>query len=224
MECPSFQPCARPSGTQDIDLQLLLDARAYLQDRLARRTPRRPWLEAWERFYQTFTPLISRFALACRVPAVDLNDCVQEVWAALVRILPDFDYDRGRGQFRSWLYTVVHGKAVDLLRRRARHKVACLTPQMAAALCGRYGDPATECERHAAREEVRRLLGELRRRVSARSFRVVQLRWIEGRTVQEIAAALELTPQQVRFRHHRMLQKLRVLVGLCSGKYFPRKR
>jgi RNA polymerase sigma factor (sigma-70 family) len=214
MARPFSQDCALPSRTQDIDPQLLLDTQAYLQDRLLGRTPRGPWIEAWERFYQTYTPLIRRFTLACRVPAADLNDCVQEVWAALVRILPDFDYHQQRGQFRSWLYTIVHGKAVDLLRRQMRHQVARLSSQIAAALCDRDDDPATEYERQCRREEVRRLLGELRRRVSARSYRVVHLRWIEGRTTQEIAAALELTPQQVRFRQHRMMQKLRLLSDL----------
>ena len=194
----SCQQFALASGTQDIEPKLLFDTQAFLQYQYRGRTPRRVWVEAWERFYRTYNPLIRRFALACRVPAADLNDCVQEVWAALVALLRDFHYDPERGQFRSWLYSVVHRKAVDVLRERTRHRIACLSSPMAAALCGRDSDPATECDRHCQQDEVRQLLGKLRRRVSARSYRVVQLRWIEGRTTQEIAAALDLTPQQVR--------------------------
>jgi RNA polymerase sigma factor (sigma-70 family) len=49
--------------------------------------------------------------------------------------------------------------------------------------------------------------------VSARSYQVVVLRWVEGRSVSEIAASLKITPEQVRYRHHRMMEKLRSLVA-----------
>jgi DNA-directed RNA polymerase specialized sigma24 family protein len=59
--------------------------------------------------------------------------------------------------------------------------------------------------------QVRTALARLAKQVSATSFQVLYLRWIEGRTFLEIADALDLMPDQVRFRHHRMKQKFREL-------------
>jgi DNA-directed RNA polymerase specialized sigma24 family protein len=56
---------------------------------------------------------------------------------------------------------------------------------------------------------VRSVLVELSGQVSRTSFQVLYLRWIEGLPTAEVAAALELTPQQVRFRTHRMKLKIR---------------
>jgi DNA-directed RNA polymerase specialized sigma24 family protein len=69
---------------------------------------------------------------------------------------------------------------------------------------------------------VRGVLAELSGRVSACSYQILHLRWIEGRPLPEIAAALGLTPAQVRFRHHRVKQKFRRLfVERSNGTALP---
>jgi RNA polymerase sigma factor (sigma-70 family) len=74
------------------------------------------------------------------MPKTDLDDCVQEVWAELVTLLRVLRYDPRRGRFRTWLYTIVHSRATDLLRRRLRHPADGLGAR-AAALGSREGDP-----------------------------------------------------------------------------------
>jgi RNA polymerase sigma-70 factor (ECF subfamily) len=195
---------------------MLQETQAYLECRFCHGTPHASWVEAWERFFQACDPLVRRFARACRVPRADLDDCVQEVWAELVRRLRSLRYDPRRGRFRTWLYTIVHSKATDLLRRRLRHPTESLGAR-AGALGSREGDPAAEGERRGQREAVQRVLAELRRGVSERSYRVLYLRRIEGWTTREVAAALGLTPAQVRSRDHRMKRKCRRLFDSCLG-------
>jgi hypothetical protein len=55
------------------------------------------------------------------------------------------------------------------------------------------------------------VLAELRSQVSECSYRVLYLRWIEGRTASETAAALGLIPEQVWFREYRMKNHFRRL-------------
>jgi RNA polymerase sigma factor (sigma-70 family) len=207
-----------PSGTDDMDLQLLQDTQAYLECRFRGQAPRVRWSKAWERFYRKYSPLIRHFAHACRVPKADLDDCVQEVWTDLVESLRGFNYDPRRGQFRSWLYTVVHSKVTDLVRYRARHPTASLDSQLGGALGSLDADPAAAYQRQSKQDTVRRVLGELRRRVSARNYQLMHLRWMEGWTLGEIAAALNLTPDQVRFRHHRLRRKLQGLFDPGAGQ------
>lgn len=40
---------------------------------------------------------------------------------ALIRILPEFAYDRDRGKFRNFLLTIVHRKSLAMLKRTARN-------------------------------------------------------------------------------------------------------
>jgi RNA polymerase sigma-70 factor (ECF subfamily) len=74
---------------------------ASLLERL--RRPDEP--EAWERFVQLYTPLLSHWARRLALPRGDASDLVQEVLTLLVQKLPHFAYDKHR-RFRAWLWTV----------------------------------------------------------------------------------------------------------------------
>jgi RNA polymerase sigma-70 factor (ECF subfamily) len=204
--------------------QLLQAVRAYLECRRRRQPPRPEWVGAWEQFYRACAPLLHRFARDCRVPPADLNDCLQDVWADLVTALRHFHYNPRRGQFQSWLYTVVRNRARGLLRSRARHPMVSLSPEIGAALAGREASPAEEYERRCRQEAVRRALAALRRVLSACNYRLLHLSWVEGRTVREVAAALGLTPEQVRYRRHRLKQKARALLRPWAADDLRRAR
>lgn len=205
-----------PGAAADIDPDLLRDTQAYLRCLLAHQPADQSLHDAWEQFYLTYNSLLGSFAQTCRVPPEDLHDVLQDVWKQLLTALPRLRYDSRRGRFRSWLFAVVHSKAANLRRRRARHHAQSLGRQE-AALAGRDDDPATSCERRDRQEVVQQVLAALRQQVSPRGYRLVYLRWIEGRAMSEIATALDLTPRQVWFLHHRMKLKLRAL--FASGDH-----
>jgi RNA polymerase sigma-70 factor (ECF subfamily) len=211
------------SAREDVDLQLLHDTQTYLRCRFQRQAHARVYVESWERFYRICDPLLRRYARAVHVPRADLTDFIQEIWTELVKTLRDFPYDRQRGRFSSWLYRVVHCKAIDWLRRRTRHPTVSLPMRSRAILAGREDDPAAAYEQKDQQAHVQRVLSELRQQVSPCNYRVFYLRWIEGRSTQEIAAGLDLTPKQVRFRHHRMKWKFLRLYNVSTAKDFPSK-
>jgi RNA polymerase sigma-70 factor (ECF subfamily) len=164
---------------------------------------------AWEHFYERHAPLIRTSVAACQLSEADRNDCIQEVWKEVVVKLGEFHHDPRRGGFRAWLLIVARCKTVDAFRRRVRHPTVALDAH--AAVLDRARDPADEHERRLVRSLVRDVLAELSGRVSACSYQLLHLRWIEGRPLPEIAAALRLRSAQVRFRHHRVKQKFRRL-------------
>lgn len=196
----------------------LEDARRYLDCRTRQQSPSPQHAEAWNRFYQTCSPLLGRFALACGVSAADLDDCIQAVWVKLLRALGDFHYEPRRGQFRSWIFTLVRTEAIDRARRRKCQPVERIDAGTAATLRNQETDPVCAYERRLEQETVRRALAELQRRVCPRSYRVLYLRSIEERTVAEVADTLHLTPAQVRYRHHRMKRKIRSLIDACTDR------
>jgi RNA polymerase sigma factor (sigma-70 family) len=206
---------AAVSAGEDLDVELLKNTQTYLECRFRRQAPSGVSIEAWEQFYRICDPLLQRYARVFHVPETDLTDFLQEVWTELIKTLRSFHYDRARGRFSSWLYRVVRSKAIDLLRRRTRRPPLNLSSAYQEAIESREDDPATACERNNQQEQVRHVLTQLCHQVSPSNYRLFHLRWIEGRSMEEIATALHLAPNQVRFRHHRTKRKFQLMYHQC---------
>ena len=74
--------------------------------------------QAWERFVELYSPLLLYWARRAGLQSQDAADLVQDVFATLLRRLPEFTYDRSKN-FRGWLRTITMNRWRNLLRRRA---------------------------------------------------------------------------------------------------------
>lgn len=101
------------------------------------------------------------------------SDVLFEVWKRA---------DRFRGDSRpsTWIFGIAHHKGVSALRRR-RPDEAAIEPPVTMA------DPAPGPERRAAAAERRRTLAEAMRDLSAEHREVLELTYLEGMTLKEIA-------------------------------------
>ena len=192
--------------------EYLTSSQAYLLCLCRGDEPPPALAEAWRRFYEFYSPRIRAFLRCSGLADDDLNDCSQEVWQAIVAKLPQFQQDAGRGRLSTWIMALARNKSVDLIRIRNRRVSRNLEAHEVTAPLDPRLDPAAEYERRRTLDQVRRILLKLSGKVSKTSFQVLYLRWIEDLPTAEVAAALELTPDQVRFRAHRMKQKLRDLL------------
>ncbi len=206
--------------------EVLDEIKAYLLCRSRGVEPPPPLAEAWNGFYQHYAPRIRTFLRRWALSEADRNDCLQDVWQEVVARLGQFAHDPGRAGLSTWLMTLARNKAVDAIRRRTRHAFESLGESEAIAAMHPGTDPVAEYERRRIVAQVQMVLAELSIRVSPTSFQVLHLRWIEGRTTSEVAAALALTPGQVRFRTHRMKQKVRDLLqrSLIGDAHFHARR
>jgi RNA polymerase sigma factor (sigma-70 family) len=211
--------CAAAPSTESVapEFPLLRDTQAYLALRAQGLTPSARLTTAWDRFYRLVDPVICRCVRLGHLSGPDQGDCIQEVWLEIVAHLGHFRDDPRHTHLRTWIATLARNKAMDFVREHSRHPRKDLSDRILVDLPSHEFDPAVECERHGTQALVRNALAELASQVSATSFRVLYLRSIEERTVPEVASKLGLTPEQVRFRHHRMKQKLRPLVEVLAG-------
>ena len=74
--------------------------------------------EGWSEFVALYEPLLLSYVRHRGMAEHDARDVVQEVFATLVRTMPNFELDRSRGRFRTWLWRVTHNAMVDWSRRR----------------------------------------------------------------------------------------------------------
>jgi RNA polymerase sigma-70 factor (ECF subfamily) len=198
-----------PRSAHQADRELFDRVKAYLRCRREKVDPPASLAEAWDHFHQELAPRIRSFLGRCHLPESDREDCLQEVWEWLVGHLAQLSYDPRRGRLSTWLMTVARNKAVDRIRRNRQTLTGLGEGVM--ALADPRPDPADAYDRLWTQARVRAALEELSGQVTKRSYQVLYLRWIEGRTIAEIGEVLGLTPEQVSFRHHRMKSKFREL-------------
>ena len=79
--------------------------------------------EAWYDFFETYWKLIFNFALKAGLDESDAEDVVQETVRAVARRMPEFEYNRKRGSFRSWLLTLTHRRVSDHFRHAERETI-----------------------------------------------------------------------------------------------------
>lgn len=189
-------------GDDGIDAVLLAGAQSYLASR-GTRPPPAGLAEAWGDFFLAVEPTVRSLARGAARAGMDRDDAEQEAWVALIAKLPGYRHDPARGTFLAWAAVVVRHALANSGRRRARH----------AAAAGRRAevveDPAERIEQAELRQRVLRALAAFRARSGPTPYRVVVLHWVDGLTIDQVAARLGLSHGQVVGHLNRSVPRLR---------------
>lgn len=143
---------------------------------------------AFEQLYHLHSRMVHGILLA-RVPRIEVDDLVQEVFLAALRQLHKL---REPAAFGGWLAMIARNRATDYYRRA--HEVSELPEDLAGQ------DPPDD--------EAIAVLGVIRTLPEAYRETLI-LRLVEGMTGPEIAARTGLTPASVRVNLHRGMKQLR---------------
>ncbi|MFQ5730501.1 MAG: sigma-70 family RNA polymerase sigma factor [Planctomycetaceae bacterium] len=210
---------ASNSRVQSTDMFVLNSSQQYLRSLCERNAPGSLLAEAWEEFYRVYDDLIRRFAIAQGLRDADLDDCVQDVWNAVAASLFTFEHPENRPGLRAWLFTLVRSKATNILRSKARSPARSLDQEMIAGQepGDPQADPAKLYEQQWEQALLDSTVSQLREELSPSNARILQMRLIDHRSVDEVARELNLTPEQVHARQYRVMKKLRTRLALYTG-------
>jgi RNA polymerase sigma-70 factor (ECF subfamily) len=212
---PEFRTWRLPDN---LDLQMLRTAQAYLQCRDRHQIPSAADGQAWNWFYQTYDPLLRRWVMGCHIALDNVEDCLQEVWIEVMRKLPAFVSDGTQRGLCSWLRAIARAKVVDVRRYQSRYATRQLGAHTEAVLVSREVGPAADNERRDRQDKVQRVLVLLRGRVSELTFHAFHERWVEGHTMKQIATELHETRRKVSCRVYKAKQKFRLLCNQLALK------
>jgi RNA polymerase sigma factor (sigma-70 family) len=210
---PSSDLSARPSRRSPVDDRLGNCAKDCFDQQDGRPADDLDRDGGRERSARDLDAFLRAIARRWRWATADRDDASQEAWLVLLARIRQFRADGERGGFPAWASVVVRNHLANLAHHAAGRPEVPLHPDEVGALIGREVDPAEICERIGTCAAVRAALEEARLRLPEASYQIVILRWFEGRTTPEIAAALGLSQAQVRDRHRRALPILRVFLG-----------
>lgn len=76
--------------------------------------------KAWKRLFDLYAGFVFSIARSKGLTVTDSDDIVQNVFVDLARNLPQFNYDRTKGRFRSYLIGLVNWRVTDKLRAGKR--------------------------------------------------------------------------------------------------------
>jgi RNA polymerase sigma-70 factor (ECF subfamily) len=167
---------------------------------------------AWERFYQRYHEILTRFARNLRFQSVEIDDLLQDVWCEVIRQLPKFEYERARGGFRRWLFVIVRRRAIDHVRQRvARRGTGPMTAHFfnSGVEDPRAPDPVAALDRQFKTEILQEAIDLFRQQATDGEWQSFSLCRLEGLNSSLAAQRLGTTPEAIRKRLERANLKLR---------------
>lgn len=156
--------------------------------------------EALKTLIARWHPRLGRMAWRLTAEREAARDIVQEAWLAIVRGLRRLD-DPAR--FRSWAYRIVRNKCADWTRRRVVQRNAAQEMQDAAINAG--AESATETDPAGDVARLRNALAELPNEQRA----ILSLHYLDGMSIAEIAAALDVPKGTVKSRLYHARNRLK---------------
>ena len=119
---------------------------------------------AWARFFDLYAGFVFAMAQGKGLSAADADEVVQNVFAELARRMPNFEYDRTKGKFRSYLLALVNWRITDALKAHRRETDSKAAYCRETEVMSKAESDVAEREWQAAalNEALRRLQGEVR--------------------------------------------------------------
>jgi RNA polymerase sigma-70 factor (ECF subfamily) len=179
---------------------------------LLERLRRQPDEASWQRLVELYTPLLRGWLRRNFVPQEDVDDLVQDIMAILVRELPRFQYDPGKGSFRGWLRTITLNELRQWWRTRQGRALASGGSEVARKL-DELADPHSELSRLWDKEHdqyvVRRLLEMSAQDFEAPTWQAFRRVALDGADPPRVAAELGISLNAVYLAKYRVLRRLR---------------
>jgi RNA polymerase sigma-70 factor, ECF subfamily len=135
----------------------------------------------------------------------DAEEVVGEVFTRVWMTAESFDADRG--QVSTWICVIARSRALDFLRREARHRSNSVNPEELVDTyhCHEHHEPEERADRRAFGQEARRVMATL----SRGQRRVLRMAFFQDLSHHEIAQRLEMPLGTVKSHCRRGIGLLR---------------
>ncbi|MBL8817849.1 MAG: sigma-70 family RNA polymerase sigma factor [Planctomyces sp.] len=169
---------------------------------------------AWDEFVSVYGPLVYRLALRQGLQSADADDVVQQVFAAVAQSVHHWLERPDRGRFRGWLLTISRNIAIKTLTRRPCGGIGFggdPGPAPLSELAEPSPDVCGQFDIEYRREVYRWAAEQVRASVAPKTWNAFQLTHIEGVSIADAAARLNLSAGNVYIARSRVISRLREL-------------
>jgi RNA polymerase sigma-70 factor (ECF subfamily) len=154
----------------------------------------------YEIIMRRYNQRLYRVAVAVLRDYAEAEDVIQEAYVSAYQHLDQF---AGRSAFPTWLTRIAVHEALRRIRLRNRNVSLDDVGDDGEALMNDVAETSPNPEQNASRTELSQLLEETVLGLPSQFRTVIMLREVEGLSISEIAATLDLTEENVKVRLHR---------------------
>lgn len=164
--------------------------------------------ESWREFLALYEPILISYTRKAGLQEHDALDVVQTIFAALLKKMQEFELDRERGRFRTWLWRVMYNAVVDWRRQKGRQQRAENAVRMTDEPWTGPDEP--DEWRDDLRERVVSFAFErVKEKTHQKTWRCFQLHIINARPSAEVADTFGITVNSVNVNCSRVLRRVR---------------
>lgn len=167
---------------------------------------------AWQEFVRDYGPMLYRFVRSRGLQDADASDVVQDVMRSVGMAIGRLDYEKQKGGFRAWLFTITRNKLSTYFEKQKRlGPVGNNTDQQ--EMLGQAGDGNNALEQQWELEHQRQLaaraIENLKPTVEPKTWTAFELTAIDGRSAEQAGAQTGLSAGAVYVARSRVTAKLR---------------
>lgn len=175
--------------------------------------------EAWAVLLACYTPFLRSILLARGIELNDLDDVMQNVFAVVVRRIPEFERLR-TGSFRTWLRAICANCLREHFRKHRGADRGTGESKMADFI-RELADPASDLSQYWDEQHdaylLERLLDQVKNEFTSSTFQAFRRLAIGNERVDDVASDLGITVNAAFVARSRVLKRLRNLaVGMID--------
>ena len=167
---------------------------------------------AWERLTQLCGPVVYGWARRAGLQPQDASDVMQDVFHSLTSKLPTFERRDSNDSFRGWLWTITRNKVRDHFRRLKR-QANVVGGSTAYQNLQQLAEAPPDTESNSGAAELngirRRALELVSGEFESRTWQAFWRTCVDGKAVQEVATALNMSVGSVYVSRSRVMARLR---------------
>jgi RNA polymerase sigma-70 factor (ECF subfamily) len=162
---------------------------------------------AWREFVDLYAPVVHNYCRRRGLQHADALNIAQEVFGHVSRAIQKFEYDHGRGRFRSWLGLITHQQMLRYRERQSRKgpPVGDRATMLEAFEGEAEGSWMETLNAHVYARALERVRGEF----DPESWRVFQRVFEGDERPGEVARDAGRDPQWVYQVKHKIVERLR---------------
>lgn len=171
--------------------------------------------DAWRQVVHLYGPLVEKWCHRFNLNAEDTADVFQDTFSTVSRHIVDFSPRRSAASFRSWLKTIVRTRAIDHLRKKARH-VDASGGTAAQMMFAETPDPLAEENEDEDQADdaliVHRAMELIKGEFDPRNWAAFEQVALKGRSATEVADEIGVSAQTIRQANYRIRRRLRLIL------------
>lgn len=174
---------------------------------------------AWEQFVRLYTPLVFAFCKQRGLQDADASDVAQEVMKTVAQSIERFDYNRRKGTFRGWLFTVTRNKLLKFFTKLQKQPQGTGRTTIHTQLEQTPDAQETEIWNLAYQKRLFQwAANEVKSEFSEKTWDAFWNTAVKNQNSQETAKALSMSLGAVYIAKSRVISRIRQQIESISGQ------